>query len=862
MPIAYLGYNLQNGYIHNWLVAGPQAIAVPDLDRFAGDDFKLQIDRHYHQADSGITQPPVEHTTFSIGDTELRWDYLSCRDDHFVDRSAFYHTCHYLQTWAYARVASTTTQDVTFILTTHGPADIWLNGRHIYRHEHFYHPMPRSVSVQTTLEDGHNEILVRFANVATRDCPYAMALQLVGITVDDDQDNVVFLPTANGDVARFQTLEQMFEAAYLDRDVYVWDDKIILRLPEDMPPPTTAAVRFQSPANRIYLESLKFGENKKTNETRLSQAYHFPEGPYRAVLMPHPKEFHEGNMRIHRDIPFYLMRNRYSQTLYGTYPERRREALEDAARREQNVFSEIAKMALGAWSQVRLDAILESIENINRRADCSDFYLAGLLGMLYRYGDDPSFPAKIREPLEACILNFKYWDDEPGSDVMWYWSENHQILFHTCEILAGQLFPDKTFPNANQTGQWHREKGERLALSWLQKRAKGGFQEWDSNVYFEEDLLALSHLVDLAENPQVYELAAVIMDKMFFTMAVNSYRGTFGSTHGRTYSPHIKGGRLESTAGISRLMWGMGVFNQHILGPVSLACAVNYELPPLIQQIATALPEEMWSRERHAGEFEEWCDRKTGSWEVNKVTYKTPDYMLCSAQDYRPGEEGSQQHLWQATMGPDAVVFVNHPAWVSEEGSHRPDFWHGNIILPRTAQWKDVLVSIHNLPEDDWLGFTHAYFPVFAFDEYVLRDGANGQKWAFARKDNGYLALTAAQGFELITRGDNAYRELRSYGLRNSWLCHMGRAALDGEFSDFQEKVLALTVTFDDLLVQCDTLRGETFAFGREGPLLLNGQEQPIKDFKHYENPYCVADLSAPQMEIAFGDKLMRLEMA
>jgi hypothetical protein len=309
-------------------------------------------------------------------------------------------------------------------------------------------------------------------------------------------------------------------------------------------------------------------------------------------------------------------------------------------------------------------------------------------------------------------------------------------------------------------------------------------------------------------------------------------------------------------------MWGMGVFNQHILGPVSLACAVNYELPLLIQQIATALPDEMWSREHHAGEFEKWCDRINGPWEVNKVTYKTPDYMLCSAQDYRPGEKGSQQHIWQATMGPDAVVFVNHPAWVSEEGSHRPDFWHGNIILPRTAQWKDVLLSIHNLPEDDWLGFTHAYFPVFAFDEYVLRDGVDGQKWAFARKDDGYLALTAAQGFELITRGDNAYRELRSYGLHNSWLCHMGRAALDGEFNDFQKKVLALSVNFDDLAVQCDTLRGETLAFGWQGPLLLNGQEQPITGFKHYENPYCVADLAAPQMEIAFGNRLMQLELA
>jgi len=68
-----------------------------------------------------------------------------------------------------------------------------------------------------------------------------------------------------------------------------------------------------------------------------------------------------------------------------------------------------------------------------------------------------------------------------------------------------------------------------------------------------------------------------------------------------------------------------------------------------------------------------------------------------------------------------------------------------------------VVIAVHQLPDDDWLGFTHAYFPAWAFDEYALRDG-----WAFARKGEGYLALTAAHGLEFITRGGNAYRELRS----------------------------------------------------------------------------------------------------
>ena len=36
--------------------------------------------------------------------------------------------------------------------------------------------------------------------------------------------------------------------------------------------------------------------------------------------------------------------------------------------------------------------------------------------------------------------------------------------------------------------------------------------------------LALSHLL-LAENEEVMELAAMVMDKMLFTMAVNSFKG-------------------------------------------------------------------------------------------------------------------------------------------------------------------------------------------------------------------------------------------------------------------------------------------------------------------------------------------------
>jgi hypothetical protein len=777
MPVRYVRYELENGYIHNWLLAGPQAIPVLDLDHFQGEDWKVQIARHYYETDSAVTQMPVENEPFKVGDAKLDWNYFRCDDDHFVDCTAFYHTCYYLRVWAYSQVVSPAAQAVTCVLTTNGPADVWLNGQHVHRQEHFHHQLPHSVSFQARLAEGPNEFLVRFEQVAARGCPYAMALQIVGLP----PEAFVFVPTFHEGVARRQTVERAIEAAYLDRDVFVWDDEITVYWPQDMAMSSPLTLRLQKPPAWIYSEARP--TVSAGHKVTLAAPFQVPEGPSHVVLMPTLEEYYEGNLRLERKIALTTLRNKYSESCYGTFDERRVEALTDAAQRdaERNVFSEIAKMALGYWADVKTDVVMETIKGINQRKDCSDFYLVGLLGMLHRYGGDPSFPESLKQPLEECVLNFKYWADEPGSDAMWFWSENHQILFHTCEILAGQLYPDRLFTNVGQTGQWHREKGERMALSWLQKRGAGGFSEWDSNCYFEEDLLALSHLADLAESQAVYDLSTVIMDKLFLTMALNSYKGTFGSTHGRTYTPHIKSARQESTAGVSRLLWGMGAFNDKILATVSLACMENYGFPLIIGDIAADLPEEMWNRERHAGQLEEWCDRETGDWEVNKVAYKTPDYMLCSAQDYHPGESGVQQHIWQATLGPDAVIFVTHPPCLSEEGSHRPSFWHGNVVLPRVAQWKDVLIAVHKLPADDWLGFTHAYFPAWAFDEYVLREDSNDHMWVLARKGEGYLALTAARGLEFMMQGDNAYREVRSHGQYNAWLCHMGRAALDGD---------------------------------------------------------------------------------
>src|SRR5690606_2086590 len=129
---------------------------------------------------------------------------------------------------------------------------------------------------------------------------------------------------------------------------------------------------------------------------------------------------------------------------------------------------------------------------------------------------------------------------------------------------------------------------------------------------------------------------------------------------------------------------------------------------------------------------------------------------------YRPDQRGRREQIRQATLGPEALVFTNHPTSFSQSDSRDAGWRVGNGVLPRVAQLHDTLIALYNLPQDDWLGFTHAYFPVFAFDEHAVAEG-----WAFARAGRAYLALWAARGMALMEEGPDAQRELRSAGLQN-----------------------------------------------------------------------------------------------
>ncbi len=887
-----LFYPLNSGAIDHWLVAGPHATPLKDLAASSGLDLRgdpklpperissmLRSARNEHSflpfphSDSELSSPAndpsasarqgaglpaalAERDSFPLGESKLTWRAYRCLDDHLVDVGAFYPTWQYVQAWTFAQLVCPAVQQVEFIVNVCGAAEIWLNGQQLLQQEQCQRP--HAITVDAPLQAGHNQILARLDTVARGNSPQRFGLSIANAT---GEGWAVCLPTRIAPLERRQQLDRLFEVAWLDRYVYTPQENVEVFWPDEFDRPDSRSssdieLRLQTPSGRIYMMARSpFPKNEDATTVDMGTARRAPEGACELQLMPGPEEYSLGGMRIHRKLRLHVSKNNFSDqpAELGAYPQRRVEALFDATRRQDNLFSEIARMALERWPQVRVKTILQTIADLAQGAADGACDVVGLLGMLSRFGENSSFPAELNRTLNEQVCGFPFWLEGERCKETDRWGESQRILYFSAQILAGQLFAGRTF-SGGQPGRWHRAEGERSAIGWLQRRGQYGFEEWDSSLTVEAKVVALIHLVDLAEDDEVREMAAVLLDKIFLSMALNSYRGAFGSTQGAADSLSIRSARIAPSSGISRLLWGMGVFNEHMMGSVSLACSDIYFLPPIIGAIAAALPEAMLNRERHSAAPPAAGDQEA-AWEVNKVTYKTPDYMLCSAQDYRPGQPGTQEHIWQATFGADAVVFVNQPACLSEDEAHRPNCWRGNATLPRVAQWRDVLIAVHNFPDGDGVAaLTHAYFPVHAFDEYCLQEG-----WAFARKGDGYLALTAAQGLTMTERGEQAWRELRSFGHENLWLCHLGRRAEDGDFADFQRRVLALRMEFTQLSLHCTTLREETLSFGWTGPLRVNGREEAITEFRHYENPYCTVDLGDSQMELIHGEDALRL---
>jgi hypothetical protein len=599
--------------------------------------------------------------------------------------------------------------------------------------------------------------------------------------------------------------------------------------------------------------------------------------------------------------------------------------------------------------------------------DTRDFDGLYLLNVLLGYRDDPVLAPGLIDRVEAALIAFKFWYTEPTPagmlDNSYYWTENHEAIYHTIEYLMGQQYPDRIFPSDGKSGREHLAHARALLLRWFDLRARFGFSEWHSNVYYQKDFTPMLTLAEYADDPEIRSRAAMVVDILLFDMAMHTYRGAFGVTHGRSYKKDKMTSLDDDTWDGVKLLFDETEYPyQSISAPdaVLLTRARHYQLPEAILRAAKTSAtfvdrERMGIDLNELGPYEAnptapygfsftdpddlpvwWGIGALTVWqvvpltvqtmeqynlwdttnfapfaglraftgdlnfaqnlaiktahmlafgllkEVNTYTYRTADYMLSSAQDYRKGSFGSQQHAWQATFDANALVFTTHPfrpvlqSTVWSDDQEDGSYWTGEASLPRSAQHENVGIHIYtpqykakNPAPFDYFRYelyTHAYFPQDHFDE-VVQEG----HWTFGRFRDGYIALYSYRPTEWITYDPNVVATngmVKPFDLRadggptNVWIVECGRARDWGSFERFRAAIVASNVEVTELAnggggipnsfdVVYDSPSQGHMTFGWEQPLTINGQEVVVTGYPRYDNPWA---------QTAFNTRVLRIE--
>jgi hypothetical protein len=835
----YLTYDAIHGIINDWLILGPvttsldssRKIEETEMDFRKGAIVSFSPDRPLSD------QSPTQLEKINHGIKELFWKLVHCKPDHRIEASQFSSKWEYAQVWAYSSFISPVQGQYSASLITGCASSVWLNGRKIFRTEDINQLGmygERTYPIDLLLNEGENQLWLLLENVSNMDMVLSAQFRLI----EDIPQLKVAIPVLSRDLDYWKIVEGIYAKLSMNRAIYSFADTLVLNCPAGLPWTPKAVLRISTPSGRIFGE---FDRELKAGEISLGiSGNQLPSGDLELMVMPPLDDYYQKQFRVSRSIPFQVINEKFYSKEEVPYEKRLADLVEAAAGRE-DLVAEYTKLKLG-WS-VKIDP------NISKKAiDCIRTCESGCISDLLSLLVIASFLVKenkvLPDEIRSIILEFSYKIPNKSLSP----TETEQLYYITCQILSGQLYPETIFSRSGLYGKEEQSQGEMQALEWLQNYSWYGFLDWNPDL--NSLIPALVVLSDYAKNEQVREIAAIFLDKQLYLFALTSWKGCSLPIGSRISASQLKSERLHPHAPLGMLLWGQGNNNLKSDATIYLGLSEGYSIPDIIRSIAQDHESTIWAAQKDVS-FRSSDD------EVTQVIYKTPDYLLSSAQNHSQGKAGKWEHLWQAVLGTEAVVFTNLPGSYSQSDSRPIGFWRGNSSMPRLEQWHDSLVCIYDPKEPYPLGFTHAYFPLYCFDEYKLK-----KNWAFARKDDAYIAVYALNGLELVTEGDDAFRELRSFGVKNIWCCQMGRKSEDHSFDDFCYRVSSSSPEINDSLISWHTVRDQKIVFSWDEKLIINRESVQLLENKQMESQYGEAPLPAYTVDIKNQGDLLRLDFS
>lgn len=768
----------EQGFVTNWLICGPVCNSYSPPDNLAkawtdqlGYEKTLRSIFYPHLSE----QPFFPHAIGQTGSNGAVWQYYYHHNSSFVDLSSVHRNPTSIRLDAVTVLNSKSEQMVDAVFWTYGALDVWLNGQHVlYPSDPVYKPIAH-YNVKLALKKGENKIYIVMHNLGVRDTRNIFALQL-----KETYDVSISLPDDN-ELPRFIAAQEWLNGLFCTNG-YLYSEKNV---------PENAFIKTQ---NTIYPLT-------GNSPWKIDQAH-----AVITVCVKIADSYLERKMELLEHITRKYIQeqsNHYLQFL-------KRFASEKNQPRENgacfSVFHVLARLALGLSTQEDELLLMDDLDYIENRGDCADFLVIGFIRLLHNYSVNPVLYNRIK----TVLLGFRYWMDEPGTDGMCFWSENHALMFYGAQLVVGKMFENELFTCSNRTGAQQEEIARQRCLNWLQDVENCGVEEFNSASYMPVTLAALLNLVDYA--PQEFSLRAKnILDSLLCQLCCHVFDQSVISPQGRVYRDVIH--PCQQT--VQTLL--------HLIDPTlpysskeSIWCVCfetsKYQFPVQLKELMKKEKDISYISGNARIELKKEKDYILTSVRCPRESNDSPDWInLCFVPNadrntntyvkslnerfhgttvFEPGVYGYQQHLWYAALSSQAVVFVNHPGTDTDFDHMRPGYWFGNGVMPAVLQKGNVLGAIYKIPKNNPITFTHTFWPMCQFDHTEQNN-----HWMFARLNDGFIGLWCS-GKQIIHQDALTNAEYRCYGSEMAYFCVCG-SRTDFLWDGFKEYCSSLEPLYD-----------------------------------------------------------------
>lgn len=431
--------------------------------------------------------------------------------------------------------------------------------------------------------------------------------------------------------------------------------------------------------------------------------------------------------------------------------------------------------------------------------DCTDFML-NLLLRAYILFPDKITPGN-RDKIRKAATGNRFYGGHRVNYPMFYNSENHHMCWAVAEFLTAQCFPDDVFSFDGRSAKEHYDRSRFLIATWIDRRGRWGYSEWNSSCYMGVNLESLLNLVDCATDREIKQLADQAVTKLLADLAADSLEGGIWGAQARAYEANVFSASGQSAAGALSMLLGAGDSETPSAsgGTMEYYATTAYRPPRWLCDLASDSRTPLVNEERHRGENDLFYSCRSVFWlppfeltdsdamlafapnsfhDTPIRTERTAETIVSSVLGKNGDKLGAQALYWMGSLRGRFSIFTTQP--FSEEVELSGDrYWAGTSSVPNCYLRDGVLAAVYKGGPKS-AETTHAHFPTSEMSEWTQSEG-----WFFGKLDDAYVGLLPPAGAELASEGKWAGRDLLAPGRDAVWIVVFGSKSRHGEFRDF-----------------------------------------------------------------------------